>query len=295
MPGRIQRTPAGLIKVSAEHPITEVTGACCKPDDECEEISEAECDEMGGNYLGDDVDCEGVDCAPEPGCCFAPFFADPFYGGDELYHTIEMHPQFCPDICGSGVDSSPCWTGDFVDKYQRFQTLTYEWNGCPEPIGNCISSGAVSQSTRGNEGCTAELDVVCAGEITYSDAFPDAGCSFPPQECEANGGNPYFDTWFQKVVSDPCPLELGACCSCVGCHGNITHTACDDIAAEQGQATTWHSGVSCEVGCPLGKCTIFEGTTFIICASTTASQCRPQCCSPPCPTYTFFWYIGETC
>jgi hypothetical protein len=49
------------------------TGACCYPDGSCfNNLTQEECEDQGGAYMGDGTDCAGVDCGPYMGACCYP-------------------------------------------------------------------------------------------------------------------------------------------------------------------------------------------------------------------------------
>jgi len=92
-----------------------VDGACCLPGDTCAVLSETDCLNMGGTYLGNGTDCAGDPCAPTTGaCCFDDATCQELteadctatggtYQGDGVMCTTEL----CPLVLEPFVDPLP--------------------------------------------------------------------------------------------------------------------------------------------------------------------------------------------
>ncbi|MCH7702716.1 MAG: hypothetical protein IID37_13620 [Planctomycetes bacterium] len=86
------------------------TGACCSPEGECTEITEADCLDAGNEYQGDDTDCDTTECVAVPGaCCVAGECSDlTFQECADAQGNFEGSGTSCAD---KGVDCSiPCST-----------------------------------------------------------------------------------------------------------------------------------------------------------------------------------------
>ncbi|MCH7719556.1 MAG: hypothetical protein IH988_01015 [Planctomycetes bacterium] len=84
------------------------TGACCSPEGECTEITEADCLDAGNEYQGDDTDCDTTECVAVPGaCCVAgECFDFTFQECADAQGNFEGSGTFCMDVdC-----SIPCST-----------------------------------------------------------------------------------------------------------------------------------------------------------------------------------------
>ncbi len=60
-----------------------VVGACCLADGMCVEVAQADCDDAGGVYEGDETDCSGADC-PQPNACQFDFNNDGSVDGGDF-------------------------------------------------------------------------------------------------------------------------------------------------------------------------------------------------------------------
>jgi len=99
-------------------------GACCTPDGGCSEVTKTRCDELNGIYLGQNFNCEEVNCdcvfqdpdTPDStGACCGDFSAN---GTIQCFQTTQSQCQATsgtykgngsscetPNICGGGTDS----------------------------------------------------------------------------------------------------------------------------------------------------------------------------------------------
>jgi hypothetical protein len=132
------------------------TGACCV-DGECSIVTETECDESGGNYLGDDTTCEGVDCT-QGACCdgsdcsiTTPDECTGIYQGDGT--TCDPNPCEMPPCCENAFEHD----GSF------FLTKTVCWEGTGTGNAPCCNGNGNACSIITIDPDTCETTVVCAG------------------------------------------------------------------------------------------------------------------------------------
>jgi len=156
-------------------------GACCT-DGECQEKTLLDCVQNGGNYAGDNVPCESVDCVLGSCClCFT----------DDTSQCIINNVGDCDNLLALPNIKSTTWVDDGGS-----------CTGCPscedppEPIfgaccGECDSSN--------NRTCTQTEQIDCFGDWLGADTL----CS-SCDPCE--------------VVEDP----TGACCICNPVSGLVT-------------------------------------------------------------------------
>ena len=91
------------------------TGACCFDDDDftCTIIGQAECDALGGEYQGDDTECDPNPCIPTGACCFSDGSCSVqseadcnTAGGDYFGDDTSCDPNPCPqpgDVCADPI------------------------------------------------------------------------------------------------------------------------------------------------------------------------------------------------
>ncbi len=187
------------------------TGGCCLPSGFCKTMTEAQCADGLGLYLGDEVSCQGVNCAALFGaCCF----------GDKCLFPA---PQ-ASCLADGGV-----WLGSGV---------TCSGNPCTDPTGACCieSTGACDQFTEEIcgivDGVWQGPGVQCA-DITCFPAgaccLPDGGCeeNVSPESCADLGGA--FQGDGTSCASTSCPQPEGACCLANGNCVVFTETSCNNV------------------------------------------------------------------
>ncbi|MBD3161545.1 MAG: hypothetical protein GF346_04920 [Candidatus Eisenbacteria bacterium] len=129
-------------------------GACCFPDGSCEFVTDVECADLGGQYLGDDVACEPDNPCEQPGaCCFADGRCEYVLEGD-----CQGDYFIADEVC----DPNPC------DQ--------------PDPMGACCFFDG---------SCEYVLEADCMGEYWLEDVpcepdnpcLPLGACCYGDQMC----------------------------------------------------------------------------------------------------------------
>ncbi|MEE9554678.1 MAG: IPTL-CTERM sorting domain-containing protein [candidate division Zixibacteria bacterium] len=144
-----------------------VTGACCRADGSCLEVSESYCQSIGGTYDGDDSQCLGDsdddgydDLCIEPGSCIAP---------DNGIGTVDL-PAACPYNAPIGpmyiIDGFPPGTTIELEPI-LMDFICNEYTTCSisMPSEGCEASGG---SLGGHYHCfesTLDLTVTGTGEL----------------------------------------------------------------------------------------------------------------------------------
>lgn len=83
-----------------------ITGACCLPDDSCEEITEDECRARDGDYKGDGTSCADVDCGGTSFCGSLLFIVAALLAIATVATIIALALQICPAFISVPV---PAW------------------------------------------------------------------------------------------------------------------------------------------------------------------------------------------
>lgn len=198
-----------------------------------------------------------------------------------------MYPPFFNPIDGlfyaQRIDDCCAMTTTYIGGVPEF--WRFKFKNSAESSCGCFS-GSVSAQWFINEFCLNELNT-CSGEIDDCDhnciEGDASGCTNPcgHEGCYSGG------TINSVTLTEPC-VNLGQCCSCLGCQTDRTHQQCNDVGG------TWYqNGPPCDDICPTGRCCSYDPMHNIFCAFTTMDQCNAACCDPPCPGWTFVWYGGS--
>jgi hypothetical protein len=134
------RFAPGTLCIDLEPPCGETEGACCVGPD-CMVVSPAECDSMGGNYLGDWTNCGppnpcvGACCHPD-GTCDLVTSEDECTGPDDLWLGLGTTCDMCPCIVPcppEGVaEGEPC--GEDTNGGCNMASPAFEPLACGETI-----------------------------------------------------------------------------------------------------------------------------------------------------------------
>ena len=220
------------------------SGACCLEGQCLGDLSEQDCSELGGEYLGDGSQCDDeYTCARIGACCFPPYECyDDIVEADCLIWggTFEGEESTC--------DTSNCWS-------EPLGACCYDYTTCLNGLtrGTCELSG----------GDFLGPDSDCfVDQCPYFD--PGGACCIDP-----GSGNECFDFTTEEECyflggeyrgpGSFCDFEycapVGACCVTVGntpsCTDSVTVDLCED--------GSWYEGQTCmdiEFECtpPWGAC-----------------------------------------
>ncbi len=157
------------------------TGGCCI-DGACSILSESDCTNGGGNYLGNGTTCDGVDCTcgsrANVTVCKCGFDAF-IFGGPPCYSTLECDSTLTGEIpCNSFWLTNIglcCPSGDtcFTDTYDPVTCeISSDDVGCPEGSA-CNSSYVTDEYTDELLVSVAEAKLIdtygeCAGTIIHT-------------------------------------------------------------------------------------------------------------------------------
>ena len=133
-------------------------GACCFEDGSCQVLPPADCQAIGGSYVGDDTVCEPTTCPQPEACCFengdcAVLLADICMnqGGVPQGEGTDCDPNNCPlppeACCFEDGSCSFIRPADCVEQGGTPQGAgtTCEPNDCPLPTGACCIDGEPCQ------------------------------------------------------------------------------------------------------------------------------------------------------
>ncbi len=194
----------GDVVVRAVIDCADPPGACCLPDGSCiENISDIDCQGIGGTFQGEGSDCNAIECPlGDQACCFQPA------------GCLDLNPADCetaggfPQGAGSACAAVECFPsgacclpdGTCIDNLSpeecntaggAFQgnTTTCGAADCPQPIGACCLS---------NGGCLnlIEADCVVIPQSTWAGAITDCAdvdMNGTADACEPSCGVPWED------------------------------------------------------------------------------------------------------
>ncbi len=210
---------------------TGTTGACCI-NGVCSILSESDCTGGGGNYLGDDTTCDGVDCT-QGACCFdtSCIVFTPSDCSDDGGIYQGDGTTCSPNPCCGGTDVCDCAfegfneTGNFylVRTEHSIRTAHVEQSGGSDGCDVSLDITKVTTTILG-ESCECSAEVSCSGSVTSSspgDPGYGATCSYVS---DGFGGC----TFVRTSGSGSCnPLCLGACTGCSETPDSDTEASCD--------------------------------------------------------------------
>ncbi len=163
-------------------------GACCMGE-ACTVEYASDCATMGGEYLGDDTDCEGFPCVPRGACCKPDGTCEGNLTEAEclaIGGSWNGEDTLCPDYdafeaClagpGAGLGAScEAWDYDEDIDVDLADFAVFQENVCiPDPVGACCKP---------NGECEETQEVVC--ENVYFGVFRGEGveCEGLDPECE---------------------------------------------------------------------------------------------------------------
>ena len=210
------------------------SGACCLPDDQCEQRTRLDCESADGTYYGDDHPCATYLCTGPPppigACCFSAEVCQELSSGD------------CTADGGVYLGNGTHCT----------------MNGCADAPGACCSDNGAchlrtaSECAQGN-GIFHGAGVSCApNPCTPQDGaccLLSATCiQATPQECSAAHGHYHG----RDSICEPglCPVVTGACC--------LPDLTCVVL---QAQLCSYQGGSYLGDGqiCVAGACDLIEG------------------------------------
>lgn len=218
-----------------------------------ENLTETECDNVGGAYAGDDIACSRDQCLTLPDISTDPY-GRCCYSHEDLWGDGEWHHEsFCETTTEEHCRETafePCGLTPPLSRNCRVESWTRGWR-CLAPPGQsgpgatcgsqqgwcCLPSGEIGWRER--ETCAAQGGVFSA----HSQSCDEGPCCRPngagvvqhiPSitvgDCSFTGG--------LVVAEDDCPI--GACClRCGRCIGNTTERQCGQLRGTYlGQGTT---------------------------------------------------------
>ncbi len=221
-------------------------GACCLSAGGCEQLLEVNCDAVGGEFLGEGVDC--ADCPVLTGaCCFSDGAGCTevsqsdcdALAGDFRGHSTQCATE-CPDVeraCCLATGSclllteSACMAqgGTFLADQTSCQAETCLGACCFEGGFPCVemseeSCGVLGGDFRG----PGTLCVVECPEVQRACCFADGGCQVLSEvACTEQGGAFLPDR--AECASDAC---VGACCLGAGACAEISQISCSVLKGE---------------------------------------------------------------
>lgn len=263
------------------------TGACCN-EGSCQDsvshgyqLSQINCDEAGGIYLGDGSVCAGVEC-PRP-CCFNDGTCSDLARGTCLTSGGRpLNPELFADSCAEmavvgGCPQACCFDGGHCENLVPLEcslrggTLQGPGSncggvGCPracchddgscseQSLNDCFDSGGRPQSVHDDDGGHVGLSCEqvedrggCAAPCCFTQPTQSYCNTIPPDECRSFGG-------FPRPVSLSCgspDLCAGACC--IG--GTCEVMSVQDCTEQGGDPL--NPGTDCGFG-PLSPCSVID-------------------------------------
>ncbi|TWT42314.1 Glutamyl endopeptidase precursor [Phycisphaerae bacterium RAS1] len=294
-----------------------VAGACCDAAGECAELTEDECEFVGGVFYGAGTLCATTNCAQEPvgACCFGVNCIDltefdcAISGGLWLGAGFNClaNPCFDPPLTGACCDTltGTCLQLTSQQCLDAGGVYFGDLSSCdPSPCG--YISGACCDA---GGGCTVQTEIACwLGGGTYGGDGTTCTPNPCPQPatgacCDAYGvcairtaadcatvGGTYFGDG-SECANHPCsPPGSGACCDAVGdcyialapdCSATGGTYLGDNTACGDG-ACAFANGACCDLA---GGCSIAsqngcagQGGLFLGPASTCAPGACPSLC-----------------
>ena len=278
------------------------TGACFFPNDggDCSELTEANCEKNGGVYGGDGTQCGDFGsgaCCIDQVCIIGPLFYCQNIGGNYLGDDSSCDPSPCLTPVGACcyIDGSclvqtldECEVpGDGGTEVSRGGGV-YQGDGsdcdpnpCPQPIGACCVDYF----------CTLTTEADCFGDFygvfsaceptpcpvpTGACCYPDGACSVTTEvQCEGGPISGILGV-YQGDGTDcdpnPCPQPpaTGACCAAVGSCTVVTAADCAlSGSAYQGDLTVCDPN-PCPQPPTTGACCFRLGN---MCRDLTPAQC----------------------
>jgi hypothetical protein len=169
------------------------TGACCFTDGRCEIDYQSHCDELGGVYQGDGIECEPNPCPQPPGACCFP-------DGHCEYVTVEVCVRLggVPQGYGTVCDPNPCVQPPMA---------------CCFPDGHCefVLAATCRQLGGVPQGYGTVCDPNPCPQPPMACCFPDGHCEFVTADiCSQLGGVP--QGYGTVCDPNPCPQPPEACC-----------------------------------------------------------------------------------
>jgi hypothetical protein len=98
-----------------------LVGACCLPDGTCAVLTAAECEALGGIYLGDGAACEAGGCPPLP--CQGDCDGDGAVGFGDLLLILSAWGA-CSETCQADLD------GDMSVGFSDLLLVLSLWGPC---------------------------------------------------------------------------------------------------------------------------------------------------------------------
>jgi hypothetical protein len=128
-------------------------GACCFDKGTCGVMTEEQCTDAEGDYLGDDTGCEPNFCLqPDVACCFASGLCQmktaaecQALGGQPGEYGTTCTPNDCPPCTGDLNCDGTVNFGDinpFVLILSNFQVWQQTYSGCPWQNGDIDGNGS---------------------------------------------------------------------------------------------------------------------------------------------------------
>ena len=222
--------------ISMDICVVAAPGACCKPDDSCEVVFDADaCDVLGGEFTAAGVQCDPDLCPlPRGACCIVPDtcdFTNEFLClGDRGGFSWEQDRNCSPfNPCAEPVGACCMPDGSCADEMLQSDCENQDgiYNGdfslCADPGLQCVTRGACCLP---QSGCDVRTESEC---IISQGAYSGDG---------THCFNPPFTNF------DPCDTTPGACCfydgSCVTTSGYF----CEFNS--NGTRGNWTPGATCE-------------------------------------------------
>lgn len=248
----------------------QTTGGCCTAFGDCFDVTECECDGLGGTYFGDLSTCDSVTCDDPTEVVineidydtdnrdymeFVELIGPPnfdlsgwtleFYNGNggAVYNTIDLTGVTIPADRFLVIGSPFVASADvvFADEFDNIQ------NGAPD--GMVLCDGTTPVELISYEGSFDVVDPCgsTAGTVTLPDITVD-DLSFPPVFLQKipNG----FDwTETRLGTAGESNAEVGACCDDTDCSMLTPQDCADEGAFFQGLGTDCSMGLCDDGGC----------------------------------------------
>jgi len=271
-------------------------GACCLPDGSCIRTSKRYCTTQGGTFQGIGSLCNSGACEPAGMCCVEGACSDNVTEADCLDQCgLWLGPDnncsqlACPlfvagaccfdDGCQDGLSQHfcECQGGEYQGDFSQCDSLPYP---CPAPEGMCCVEGFCMDDVTEVE-CESQCGLWLGPDNNCSELacplFVAGACCFGAQcadpvsqhFCECNGGTYQGDFTDCTYVNCPVPV-IGMCClpdgTCVDTDRDSCEANCGFFAGE---------GTSCltsPIPCPpptTGACCTDNG-----CVDVTECECE---------------------
>jgi len=267
------------------------TGACCFEDGSCQDLTNIQCNNSGGNYEDDGVACADADCTQPP-----------VYGACCIPGALE-NCESCQDLTDTQCeDAGGFWNSDLSCSSNPCDT-----SGCTEEFGACCVD--ISYGECGEQG-----ECCCVGNVTIEECFT-MGMQLGGTEIQPNSFHAEKDCSEVTCCGSCCCIDDVSSClstsylwgqwSCLhfnhgeNCNGTPSWNPCEDCFCD---GVSGSEQVDCEGfgSCCISECFDVEDNTHPVscvghCKNVANEQeCLDELKGPP-PHPVVYYTQGSQC